>query len=47
MNLMLAVIVACILLGLFGVQFGNRQKLVIACLSATMTTLYFFVARFL
>jgi hypothetical protein len=46
MNLMLAVIVTCILVGLFATQFGNRQKLLIATLATTMTALYFFVARF-
>jgi hypothetical protein len=46
MNLMLVVIMMCVVLGLAAKQFAGRQKLFVASLATVMTTLYFFVARF-
>jgi hypothetical protein len=45
MNLMLAVMVLCVALGLFARQLGTREQLVIVVIATTMTGLYYFVQR--
>lgn len=47
MNLMLAVIFACVALGLFAPSFGRRENAIVALLAVTMTALYYFFERFM
>ena len=44
MNLMLAFIFACVVLGLLTRRFGVREQLIIATLATVMTALYYFRA---
>ena len=47
MNLMLAVIVVCVGVGLLTPQFHKRTYLLIAGIATTMTGLYYFTTRFM
>ena len=48
MNLMLAVILLCVALGLVAPRFGRREQLAVGFLATAMTALYFFFsARFM
>jgi len=48
MNLMLLVILACVILGLWAPRLGRREQLAIGLVATTMTALYFFFsARFM
>ena len=47
MNLMLVVMLGAVGIGVFARDFGWRQQLAIVALAIMMTTLYFFVSRFM
>ena len=47
MNLMLAVMVVCVAVGLLTRNFGTRTYLVIGGIATTMTGLYYFTTRFM
>ena len=47
MNLMLAVIVVCVAVGLLTARFGSRTYLYIGGIATTMTGLYYFTNRFM
>jgi hypothetical protein len=47
MNLMLAVIFLCIVLGLLAPRLGAREHLAVAALATAMTALYLFANRFM
>ena len=47
MNLMLAVIFVCIVLGLLAPRIGTREQLAVGVIAVAMTCLYFFTRRFM
>jgi len=47
MNLMLAVIVVCVAIGLLTPKFHQRTYLLLAGVATTMTGLYYFTTRFM
>jgi hypothetical protein len=47
MNLMLAVILICVAVGLLTPRFHARTYLLIAGIASTMTGLYYFTTRFM
>jgi MFS-type transporter involved in bile tolerance (Atg22 family) len=47
MNLMLAVIVICVAVGLLTPRFQSRTYLVMGGIAITMTGLYYFTTRFM
>lgn len=47
MRLMLAVIVACVLLGLFSRTIGRREQRIVVGIAVLMTALYFSSIRFM
>jgi hypothetical protein len=47
MNLMLAVIVACVVVGLLTPHFHRRTYMLIAGIATTMTGLFYFTTRFM
>jgi hypothetical protein len=47
MNLMLAVIFVCIVLGLFSPRIRTREQLAVGAIAVAMTCLYFFTRRFM
>jgi hypothetical protein len=47
MNLMLAVMVVCVAVGLLTPRFHSRTYLLIAGIATTMTGLFYFTTRFM
>ena len=47
MNLMLAVIVACVVVGLLTPRFERRTYMLIGGIATTMTGLFYFTTRFM
>jgi MFS-type transporter involved in bile tolerance (Atg22 family) len=47
MNLMLAVIVVCVAVGLLTPRFQSRTYLLVGSIATTMTGLYYFTTRFM